>query len=96
VNLNTTPCPPEPQRRPSLRDLAALTTTLLPPALVMLAPLPELARRCQEINLTHPEYCEETPLVLSYESTRRQRLSGQLRIVHRAPQPQPVAYAASL
>jgi hypothetical protein len=79
VKLNTDPCPPA--RRPSLRDLAALTATLLPPALVMLVPLPELERRCQEINRTNPEYCEETPLVLSFEEKRRLRLSGQLEVV---------------
>ncbi|MBO0360653.1 hypothetical protein J0X19_22020 [Hymenobacter sp. BT186] len=81
MNLDTTPCLPEQApRRPSLRDLAALTTTLLPPALVMLTSLSELRRRCQEINLTHPHFCEETPLVLSFEEKRRQRLSGQLQV----------------
>lgn len=76
----------EPARRPCLRDLATLVSTLLPPALVMLAPLPELERRCHEINTTHPQYREETPLVLAYEHKRRGQLSGQLRVVHRQEQ----------
>lgn len=76
MHLNTDPIPP--LRKPCLRDLAQLTTTLLPAALVMLAPLPELERRIQEINATHPQYQEETPLVLRYERKRRQKLSGEL------------------
>ncbi|QNE38594.1 hypothetical protein F1C16_03015 [Hymenobacter sp. NBH84] len=78
----------EPQRRPCLRDLATLTATLLPPALVMLAPLPELERRCREIDATHPQYREETPLVIAYEHRRRGQLSGALRLVG---QPEQVA-----
>ncbi|SHL86980.1 hypothetical protein [Hymenobacter psychrotolerans] len=70
----------EPARRPCLRDLATLTATLLPPALVMLAPLAELERRCHEINATHPRYREETPLVLAYEHRRRDQFSGVLRL----------------
>ena len=64
--------------KPCLRDFHHLTTTLLPAPLVALVPLPELARRCQEINATHPQYREETPLVLRLETQRRQRLSGAL------------------
>ncbi|RSK44682.1 hypothetical protein [Hymenobacter perfusus] len=79
MHLNTDP--QAPARRPCLRDLARLTTTLLPPALVMLTPLEELERRCQEIDLTHPEYREETPLVRAYERRRRTQLSGALRLV---------------
>ncbi|WBO86272.1 hypothetical protein [Hymenobacter yonginensis] len=78
MHLNTDPTPPA--RRPCLRDLATLTATLLPPALVMLAPLPELERRCHEINATHPQYREETPLVVAYEHRRREQLSGALRL----------------
>ncbi|MBC6698900.1 hypothetical protein [Hymenobacter sp. BT190] len=78
MHLNTDP--PQPARRPCLRDLATLTTTLLPPAVVMLVPLAELERRCHEINVTNPRYREETPLVLSYEYRRRDQLSGALRL----------------
>ncbi|MBO3270783.1 hypothetical protein [Hymenobacter defluvii] len=81
MHLNTDP--QAPAKRPCLRDLATLTATLLPPALVMLAPLPELERRCREIDTTHPQYREETPLVLAYEHRRRGQLSGQLRVAHR-------------
>lgn len=76
MRLNTDPAPP--LGKPCIRDFHHLTTTLLPPALVALVPLPELARRCQEIDATHPQYQEETPLVLAWETSRRQRLSGTL------------------
>lgn len=76
--LNTDPAPAP--RKPCLRDLATLTATLLPPALVMLVPLPELERRAHEIDATHPHYREETPLVVQWERRRRQRLSGQLHV----------------
>jgi len=72
--------PAAPARKPCLRDLHRLTTTLLPPALVMLTSLPELERRAQEINATHPQYREETPLVVQWERQRRQRLSGVLKV----------------
>ncbi len=80
MHLNTDPAAPA--RKPCLRDLHQLTATLLPPALVMLVPLDELARRTQEINATHPQYQEETPLVLAWETQRRQRLSGRLTVNH--------------
>jgi len=70
--------PAAPARKPCLRDLHRLTTTLLPPALVALVPLEELARRTREIDATHPQYQEETPLVLAWETSRRQKLSGRL------------------
>jgi len=72
--------PAAPARKPCLRDLHRLTTTLLPPALVMLTSLPELERRAREINATHPQYREETPLVVQWERQRRQRLSGVLKV----------------
>jgi len=78
VYLNTDPAPTP--RKPCLRDLSILTATLLPPALVMLVPLPELERRAHEIDATHPHYREETPLVVAWERRRRQRLSGQLQL----------------
>ncbi len=78
MHLNTDPILPP--RKPCLRDMAVLTSTLLPPALVMLVPLDELARRAQEINATHPHFQEETPLVLAWETQRRQRLRG-LRVM---------------
>jgi hypothetical protein len=70
----------EPARKPCLRDLHRLTTTLLLPALVQLVPLKELRRRIREINATHPQYREETPLVFAYEKKRRRQLSGQLEV----------------
>lgn len=76
MHLNTTP--PEPPRKPCIRDLAQLTTTLLPATLVQCVPLKQLKRRIREINATHPQYQEETPLVLAYETKRRQKLSGRL------------------
>jgi len=84
MRLNTDP--PTPPRKPCLRDLSRLVATLLPPALVMLVPEPELERRCREINATHPHYQEETPLVLRWERQRRQRLSGGMQVVHRQEQ----------
>jgi hypothetical protein len=78
VYLNTDPAPAP--RKPCLRDLAVLTATLLPANLIMLVPLPELERRAQEINATHPHFQEETPLVVQWERRRRQRLSGQLEV----------------
>ena len=80
MHLNTDPVLPA--RKPCLRDLAQLTATLLPPPLVMLAPLPELERRCQEIDATHPHFREETPLVLAYERRRRHQVgsTSQLRV----------------
>jgi hypothetical protein len=78
MHLNTDPAAPA--RKPCIRDLHQLTATLLPSALVMLVPLDELARRTQEINATHPQYQEETPLVLAWETQRRQRLRGRLTV----------------
>jgi hypothetical protein len=43
-------------RKPCLRDLYRLTTTLLLPTLVQFVPLKELRRRIREINATHPQY----------------------------------------
>jgi hypothetical protein len=76
MHLNTDPI--EPERKPCWRDMHHLTTTLLVPTLVQLVPLKELRRRIREINATHPQYREETPLVLAHEVRRRARLSGQL------------------
>jgi hypothetical protein len=59
---------------PNLRDLAELIEKHLPGPLVQLVPLPELERRCEEINLTMPRFREETPLVLRYETKRRAKL----------------------
>ncbi len=76
MHLNTDPIAPA--RKPCWRDLHRLTSTLLMPALVQLVPLKELRRRIREIDATHPQYREETPLVYRYEVDRRARLSGQL------------------
>jgi len=72
----------EPQRLPNLVELAQLTspTGLLPATLVPLLPLKELKRRAHEIEVTHPQYREELPLVLAYETTRRRRLAPGLRV----------------
>ncbi|HEX8505488.1 MAG TPA: hypothetical protein VF630_08980, partial [Hymenobacter sp.] len=61
---------------PCIRDLAALLRDHLPPAVVMLTPLEQLARRAQELHHTHPQYREELPLVLSGEARRRARFHG--------------------
>jgi hypothetical protein len=76
MHLNTDPVGPA--RKPCWRDYSQLTATLLPDTLVQLVPLKQLKRRIQEINTTHPQYREETPLVLAYETKRRERLSGRL------------------
>lgn len=82
MHLNTTP--PEPPRKPCWRDLARLTSPsgLLPAAVVPLLPLKQLKRRIREINCTHPQYQEETPVVLAHEVRRRRALSGQLQVSH--------------
>lgn len=78
MHLNTNSV--EISRKPCLRDLHRLTTTLLLPSLVQLVPLKELRRRIREINATHPQYREETPLVFAYEKKRRRQLSGRLEV----------------
>lgn len=57
--------------KPRLRDLYELTTQHLPDPFVKLLPLTELARRCQELNNTYPQYRQVTGLVLAYEVGRR-------------------------
>jgi len=84
MHLNTDPVLP--LRKPNMLELAELLapTGLLPENLVKLLPEAELERRCHEINLTHPHYQEETPLVLGWERRRRQALrGGVLQVVHR-------------
>jgi hypothetical protein len=75
--------PQEAPRKPCIRDLHQLTTTLLPADLVKLIPLKQLKRRVQEINATHPHFQEETPLVLTWETQRRKRLRGLLTVTAR-------------
>lgn len=86
MRVNHDPAPPA--RKPCLRDYKELTTTptLLPDALVMLVPLPELERRAQEIDITHPHLREETPIRVALERQRRQRLSGALAVSARHSQ----------
>jgi len=62
--------------------MAQLTspTGLLPAAIVPLMSPKQLKRRIREINVTHPQYQEETPLVWAYEIKRRRRLSGALQV----------------
>jgi hypothetical protein len=80
MHLNTSPAGPP--RKPCLRDMAQLTspTGLLPAAVVPLMSPKQLKRRIREINVTHPQYQEETPLVWAYERKRRQRLRGKLQV----------------
>jgi len=80
MQLNTTP--PAPARLPNLLELDQLISPqgLLPKHIVPLLPLKQLKRRIREINATHPQYREETPLVLAYETTRRRRLAPGLRV----------------
>jgi hypothetical protein len=80
MHLNTTPATP--LGKPCLRDMATLTspTGLLPAAVVPLMSPKQLTRRIREINVTHPQYQEETPLVWAYELKRRQRLRGKLQV----------------
>lgn len=86
MQVNTTSAAP--LGKPNLRELAQLTspTGLLPATLVPLLPLKQLKRRIREINATHPQYQEETPLVLAYEAKRRGRLRGQLQVSVIQPQ----------
>jgi hypothetical protein len=93
MRLNTDAPAPAAPRKPCFRDLATLVRDFLPPALVQLAPLQELQRRLRELNTTHPQFQEETPLVWAYETERRQRLSGELHLVGR-PAAESYAHAA--
>jgi hypothetical protein len=73
MHLNTATSAPA--QKPNWLDYRDLTSTLLPDALVALAPLPELKRRIAEINIMYPRFREETPLVLAYELKRRSMVS---------------------
>lgn len=79
MHLNTTPAPA--LGKPCLRDMAQLTspTGLLPATLVPLLPFKQLKRRAQEIEVTHPQYREELPVLLAYEAKRRGRF-GKLQV----------------
>ncbi|MGI4865419.1 MAG: hypothetical protein ACRYFZ_15965 [Janthinobacterium lividum] len=80
MHLNTAPCTPA--RLPNMVELDQLISPhgLLPKHIVPLLPLKQLKRRIREINATHPQYQEETPLVLAYETQRRRQLSGALQV----------------
>jgi hypothetical protein len=80
MHRNTTP--DEPQRLPNILELKELISPkgLLPEQLVPLMSLKQLKRRAHEIEVTHPQYREELPLVLAYETTRRRRLAPGLRV----------------
>jgi hypothetical protein len=81
MRLNTNPSAP--LGKPCMRDMANLVapTGLLPANVVPLMPLKHLKRRILEINVTHPHFQEETPLVLAYETRRRKKsLSGQAQV----------------
>jgi hypothetical protein len=76
--LNTSPAAP--QGKPNILEYAQLKATLLPDSLVMLVPLEELDRRASEIDATHPQFREETPVVVAIERKRRARLRGLLQL----------------
>ena len=78
MHLNTTP--PAPARLPNMLELDQLISDngLLPRRLVPLLPLKQLRRRAAEIEATHPQYREELPLVLAYETSRRSRFTSGL------------------
>lgn len=81
MHINTDPITPP--RKPCLRDLSTLVRDHLCEKVVRLAPLKQLKRRLREIDATHPQFREETPLVLRYEEGRRQRLRGELHVAGR-------------
>ena len=78
MHLNT--APPAPARLPNMLELDQLIseTGLLPKRLVPLLSLKQLRRRAAEIEATHPQYREELPLVLAYETSRRRRFTSGL------------------
>jgi hypothetical protein len=80
MHLNTTPNPPP--AKPCIRDMHELVHVVLTEPLLMLAPLPELARRLHEVTAQHPRFREEAPLVLAGETARRRRYSGALAVSH--------------
>jgi len=80
MRLNTTPDPPP--AKPCIRDMHELVHVVLTEPLLMLAPLPELARRLHEVVAQHPRFREEAPLVLAGETRRRRRYSGALTVAH--------------
>jgi len=79
MHLNLTPDPPP--AKPCIRDMHELVHVVLTEPLLMLAPLPELARRLHEVVAQHPRFREEAPLVLAGEQHRRHRFSGTLAVV---------------
>jgi hypothetical protein len=80
MHLNTTPNPPP--AKPCMRDMHELVHVVITEPLLMLAPLPELARRLHEVVAKHPRFREEAPLVLAGEERRRRRYSGALTLAH--------------
>ena len=80
MRLNTTPDPLP--AKPCMRDMHELVHVVITEPLLMLAPLPELARRLHEVVAQHPRFREEAPLVLAGEERRRRRYSGALTLAH--------------
>ena len=78
MRLNTTPNPPP--AKPCIRDMHELVHVVLTEPLLMLASLPELARRLHEVVAEQPRFREEAPLVLAGETYRRRRYSGALSV----------------
>ena len=81
MKVNLTPDPPP--AKPCIRDMHELVHVVLTPQLLMLSPLPELARRLHEVVAQQPRFREEAPLVLAGEEHRRRRYSGTLTVAHR-------------
>ena len=80
MHLNLTPDPPP--AKPCMRDMHELVHKVLTEPLLMLAPLPELARRLHEVVAQQPRFREEAPLVLAGEEYRRRHYSGALNLAH--------------
>ncbi|UOR06273.1 hypothetical protein MUN82_04055 [Hymenobacter aerilatus] len=71
---------PTPAGKPCIRDYSELVTRVIPEPLAQLVPLPELARRCDEVARTQPRFREETPILLAAETRRRAVLANPLRL----------------
>lgn len=84
MKVNLTPDPPP--AKPCIRDMHELVHVVLTEPVLMLAPLPELARRLHEVTAQQPRFREEAPLVLAGETARRQRYSGALAVSASHPQ----------
>jgi len=62
--------------KPCIRDYSYLITHIIPEQFFTLVPLPELARRCNEVARKQPRFAEETPVLLAIETGRRAAYSA--------------------